>query len=395
MSTETPRRRGRNRQQLRTGYTTGANATAAALAATRALLTQAAATTVTIRLPGGQEAPFALHTCNFGAEFGRCSTIKDGGDDPDATHGAEIGATVTYTDTPGIVLAGGPGVGRVTRPGLGLEVGGPAINPVPRQMITEHVAAAAGAALPAGRGLRVEIWVSGGEAIARRTLNARLGIIGGISILGTTGIVRPWSTAAYRASVLQTIAVAVRQGATHLVLTTGGRSERFARRLLPDLPEVAFIQMGEFLGWSLKTISAYPEVVRVSVAGMVGKWAKIAQGHFHLHVSNSQVDPEFLAALAADCGAAPALVAELRVANTARHFQELCLQAGLTGVFDRICALGARQMREYVKAPYAIEALMIDFDGELRGRADAPGGTYSPEEVAAAHAAIPDGDEDE
>lgn len=391
-STRAPR--GRDRSQMRKGYTTGSNATAAALAATRALLTQTAQETVTIRLPIGQEATFTLHTCEFGPDFARCSCIKDGGDDPDVTHGAEIGATVTWTDTPGITLAGGPGVGVVTKPGLGLEVGGPAINPVPRQMITEHVAAAAGEVL-SGRGLRVEIWVTRGEEIARRTLNARLGIIGGISILGTSGLVTPYSTAAYRASIAQGMDVALNQGHTHLVLTTGGRSERFVQRILPHLPEVAFIQMGEFLGWSLKEAAKRPAVTRVTIAGMIGKLSKTAQGKFHLHVSNSQVDPHFLAGVAAECGAPPHVVAEIREANTARHFQEICQREGITAVFQRLCQLCCIQMREYVKAAFTIETIMTDFDGTLLGRAEVPGGHYTPEEVAEAHAAIPDGDEDD
>lgn len=365
----------RDQKKLRTGYTTGANATAAALAATRALLTQTRQDQVTIRLPGGRQATFALHSCEFGPDFARCSCIKDGGDDPDVTHRAEIGATVTWTTTPGIVLAGGPGVGTVTKPGLGLEVGGPAINPVPRRMIVGHVGEAAGEVLAerGDRGLRVEIWVTRGEELARRTLNPRLGIVGGISILGTTGIVVPYSTAAYRATITQGIDVALAQGASQLVFTTGGRSERFAQGILRDLPEVAFIQMGEFLGWSLKEAAGRPGVTKVTVLSMVGKLSKVAQGHFLLHVNNSQVAPAFLARLAGeDCGAAPAVVEEIAQANTARHIQEICLREGLDCLFQRLCQLAAQRMREEVKAPYAIEAILVDFDGRPLGRAEVP-----------------------
>lgn len=391
---DAPRKKPRDRSQMRKGFTTGANATAAALAATRALITQTAQERVTIRLPAGQDATFALHTCEVGAEYARCSCIKDGGDDPDATHGAEIGATVTWMDAPGVALERGLGVGLVTKPGLGLAVGGPAINPVPRKMITEHVIAEAGEILHE-RGLRVEIWVTKGEEIAKKTLNARLGILGGISILGTTGIVVPYSTAAYRASVTQGIDVAVNQGATHLVLTTGGRSERFAQAILPDLPEVCFIQMGEFLGWSLKEATRRPAIKKVTVAGMVGKLSKTAQGKFHLHVSVSQVDPLFLAEVAAGCGAPAGVVAEIKGANTARHFQEICIRDGITSVFDRLCEHCCIEMREYVKAAFTIETIMTDFEGPLLGRAEVEGRQYDPEEISQAHLAIPDGDEDE
>jgi len=237
--------------------------------------------------------------------------------------------------------------------------------------------------------------VTGGEEIARRTLNARLGVLGGISILGTTGIVVPYSTAAYRASVAQGMDVALAQGCAHLVLTTGGRSERFAQAVLPELPEVAFVQMGEFLGWSLKQATLRPAIRKVTVAGMVGKLSKVAQGHFALHQSHSQVDPLFLAGVAAGCCASPQVAEEIKGANTARHFQEICQREGITRVFDRLCELSCHEMQEYVKAPFAIETILLDFDGTVLGRAETPGREYDPSEVERARAAIPDGDEDE
>src|SRR5581483_9936938 len=200
-------------------------------------------------------------------------------------------------------------------PGLGLEVGGPAINPVPRRMITEAVTEAAGAHLHE-HGLRVEISVPKGEELAKRTLNARLGIIGGISILGTTGIVKPWSTAAWRASVVQGIDVAAANGISHIILSTGGRSERFAQALYPELPEMAFVEMGEFTGAALKRAAAR-RMRRATLAGMIGKFSKIAQGHFMTHVAGNQVDPGFLASVARDAGASEALAARIAQANTA------------------------------------------------------------------------------
>jgi cobalt-precorrin-5B (C1)-methyltransferase len=356
-----------NRRGMRTGYTTGACAAAAAKAATRALVEQHAVDAVTIHLPAGVDATFALATCALEPSACRCSVIKDAGDDPDVTHGAEICATVRWVDDPGIHLRGGQGVGVVTRPGLGLAIDGPAINPVPQRMIREAVADAAGDAL-AGRGLEVEISVPRGEELAKRTLNGRLGIVGGISILGTTGIVQPWSTAAWRASVEQAIDVAAANGQRHVVLTTGGRSEKFAMGILA-LPEVAFVEMGIFTGRALRRCVAR-DVRRVSLAGMIGKFSKLAQGHFQTHVAGNQVDPGYLAEVAARAGAGEPLLAEIRAANSARHVQELILGAGFSGFFDLIAAQVAARCAAHVAGKLEIEAILFDFDGRMLGRAE-------------------------
>ncbi len=354
------------RRKLRRGFTTGSCATAAATAATRALLTQQPVEEVTIHLPAGMDATFRLARCEFDRAVARCVVIKDAGDDPDVTHLAEIAAEVRYRDAPGLEIAGGEGVGVVTRPGLGLEVGGPAINPVPRRMIREHVTAAAAEYLTR-HGLRVEVSVPRGQELAKRTLNARLGILGGLSILGTSGLVIPYSTAAWRASVEQAIDVAAANGMTHVVLSTGSRSEKFAQALLP-LPELAFVEMGEFTGHALKRC-VRRGVVRATLAGMVGKMSKIAQGHMMTHVASNQVDLSFLAQVAADCGASVTLQEAIRGANTARHFQELALAAGLRSAFERLAELVCRQCAAVVQGALALECLIFDFDGTLLGRA--------------------------
>lgn len=355
------------RRGMRTGYTTGANATAAATAATIALRTGHPVDTVTIHLPIGQDATFSLHRCELQGDACTASTIKDAGDDPDVTNGAEIVATVRRCAEPGVHLRGGIGVGTVTRPGLGLEVGGPAINPVPRHMLTEHVTAAAGALLDDG-GLIVEVSVPRGEELAKKTLNGRLGIIGGISILGTTGIVQPWSTAAWRASVEQAVDVAAANGERHIVLTTGGRSEKFAMDLL-GLPEMAYVEMGIFTGHALKRCVAN-QVQRVTLAGMVGKYAKLAQGHFQTHVAGNQVDTVFLSEVARECGADAVLAGRIRVANTARHVQELVLEARLPGFFQRLTQMVADRSLDYVKGACTVEAVLFDFDATVLGRAE-------------------------
>ncbi|MBI4506814.1 MAG: cobalt-precorrin-5B (C(1))-methyltransferase [Chloroflexi bacterium] len=356
------------RRGLRTGFTTGTCAAAATKAAVLALLSGQVPCTVTVSLPIGREATFSPHRVEQQGESLLCSIIKDAGDDPDVTHGAEICARVWWRESPGLELRGGPGVGTVTRPGLGLEVGGPAINPVPRRMITQVVEEVCGGAL-GGRGLVVEISVPRGEEIARKTLNARLGILRGISILGTKGIVLPYSTASWRASVEQAIDVAAANGQEHIVLTTGGRSERFAQALLP-LPDMAFVEMGIFTGHALKRC-AQRAIRRVTLGGMIGKFSKLAQGHFQTHVAGNQVDAVFLAGLAAAEGAPDALVAEMRQANTARHFQELAQAHGLRGVFPCLCRLVVERCSGYVHGRLGVEAIMFDFDGAVLGRAAA------------------------
>ena len=360
----------RSRRGLREGFTTGACATAASVGATRALLHQKPVSSVTIHLPIGRDATFAMAQCEIAADSARCGVIKDAGDDPDVTHGAEIISTVSWREGPGLELAGGPGVGIVTRPGLGLEVGGPAINPVPRRMITEHVQAEAGAVL-AQRGLRVEISVPRGEEMAQKTLNARLGILGGISILGTTGIVKPWSTASWRASVLQAIDVAAANGQDHVVLATGGRTERYSMQRFPHLPELAFIEMGEFTGVALKRC-VEQQVRHVTLAGMIGKFSKLAKGHFMTHVAGNQVDVAFLADLAASCGASADIVSEIRAANTARHVQEIAQANGLGAMFARIAELVRQRSLELVAGKLDIHCVLFDPDGGVLGTAGNP-----------------------
>ncbi|MHB8576355.1 MAG: cobalt-precorrin-5B (C(1))-methyltransferase [Dehalococcoidia bacterium] len=355
------------RRGMRTGYTTGSCAAAAARAATIVLITGQAVAEVTVDLPIGKAATFQPR-CEIEEGHVRCVVVKDAGDDPDVTHLAEIAATVWWQESPGIDLRGGVGVGKVTLPGLGLEIGGPAINPVPRRMILNEVALAAGELLTR-RGLVVEISVPRGEELAKKTLNARLGIVGGISILGTTGIVRPFSTAAYRASVGQGIDVTAANGQSTVVLSTGGRSERFAQQLL-CLPDVCYVEMGEFTGFALKR-AARRHLKRAILAGMIGKFSKIARGHFMTHVAGNQVEPVYLADLASQCGADGELCRAMAGANTARHVQELAQARNLTAFFERIASETAQQCHAHVGGALDIEALLFDFDGTLLGRAAA------------------------
>ena len=365
-------RRGDGRRQRgnRTGFTTGACAAAAARAATLGLLTGEVPKEVLCRLPNGQEIRFAVIEGRIEGEGTARSAhaviVKDAGDDPDATNGAHLTADVRLLpDAAGeIVLKGSNGVGVVTKEGLGLEVGGPAINPVPRRNIGDNVRAVA-ADLLAHHALEITISVPGGEKMAEKTLNARLGILGGISILGTTGIVRPYSTAAFRASVVQAIDVAARQGQSCAVLTTGGRSEKFAMGQLPELDESCFIQMGDFVKAAFQA-AIKRRMTRIVIGAMAGKLTKMSQGLAVTHAWKAEIDRDLLAQCAQEVGAAPDLIEEIRNAETARFAAERLAALGLAVDFHRALAIKAiRSLKSCHPGAYRLTVLVCDFDGNF------------------------------
>ena len=206
--------------------------------------------------------------------------------------------------------------------------------------------------------------------MAAKTLNHRLGIVGGISILGTTGIVVPFSTAAYKESIVQAVDVAIAAGLDEVVITTGGKSEEYSRKHLPDLPELAFVQMGDFVGFTLKTCKR-KKIRRATIAGMIGKLAKMAKGKMQTHAAGSEVDMGLLAAIASGVGAAPEVVARVKAANTGRHVFEIVTAAGVQGFFDAVCARVAANASKHAGGGLAVRVLLVDFDGTLLGRAEA------------------------
>ena len=316
---------------LRSGYTTGACAAAAAKGALLALLTNQPPREVNIRLPRGEHVTFSLHTC----EAGRASVIKDAGDDPDVTDKAEICACVSWSDKPGVTFVRGVGVGLVTKNGLPVPPGEPAINPAPRKLIEQTLLEVLEEFEPPKPGLIVEISVPRGEELAKKTFNPRLGIVGGISILGTTGIVVPYSTSAWLASVVQGIDVAAAQGIKHLVLTVGARGERLARELL-KLPEEVFVQIGPFFGDAIRQC-AKAGIEKVTLVAMIGKLAKFAAGQESVHSTAAQQDFAFLARLAQTAGASHQIIAKIKSANTAQEVADLVGEHGPTEFFDRLC----------------------------------------------------------
>jgi cobalt-precorrin-5B (C1)-methyltransferase len=353
---------------LRTGYTTGTTATAATKGALYALITGKPMEKVTVSLPKGGTATLSIAWIKReNNDKVTCAAIKDGGDDPDATHGAEICSTVSFNNKNAgqINIEGGKGVGRVTKPGLGLEIGKAAINSTPMKMLEQAVRELASDELK-NQGVDVVISVPKGEEIAKKTDNPRLGIVGGISILGTTGLVLPYSTASFAASIRQGLDVAIAMGDDTVVLTTGGRSEDFAKALF-NLPDHCFVQMGDFAGYSIKQC-INKKLKKAIIAGFIGKLTKMAMGVKQTHVAGSHVDMEFMARLAAQCEAPPNVIQEITSANTARHVSEIIKKNKIAGYYDLVCKKVYEHMHEHAKGQIQIEVILFEFDGMVIGR---------------------------
>ncbi|MEU3748586.1 MULTISPECIES: cobalt-precorrin-5B (C(1))-methyltransferase [Streptomyces] len=356
---------------LRPGWTTGACATAATTAAYTALLTGDFPDPVTITLPKGQTPAFALTAESLEGATAMAAVVKDAGDDPDVTHGAVIRSTVRLLPPgSGVVFRAGDGVGTVTLPGLPLEVGEPAINPVPRKLMREHVAAVA-AAHGAPGDVEITVSVDNGAEIARSTWNPRIGILGGLSILGTTGVVVPYSCSAWIDSIRRGVDVARAGGLTHVAGCTGSTSERTVGEIY-DLPEIALLDMGDFAGAVLKYIRRHP-VDRLTVCGGFAKLSKLAAGHLDLHSARSQVDKGFLADLARTGGASEALAEEIAAANTGLAALRLC-EAADVPLGDLVAARARDEALAVLRgAPVAVDVICIDRAGTVVGRSEARG----------------------
>ena len=312
---------------LRRGWTTGTCATAAARAAYEALFTGNFPDPVDVLLPNGSRPAFSLATTHVGPGEAQAGIIKDAGDDPDATHGALILSTVRRGAVgTGVTFKAGPGIGTVTRPGLALPPGEPAINPVPREMMRTAITEASKILGTTGD-VEIEISIPGGEEIARSTLNGRLGIVGGLSILGTTGIVIPYSCAAWINTIHRGIDVARAVGLTHVAGATGNTSERAIQQLY-QLPEVALIDMGDFVGGMLKYLRRHP-VRRVTVGGGFAKMTKLGQGLLDVHSRRGEVDLNWLSDRILEAGGKPEFADAMRQANAANEVLDRCRKAGI------------------------------------------------------------------
>ena len=352
--------------KLRTGYTTGSSATAAAKAALSSIINQNKVEDIEIILPKGTFLKIPVHSCKFESNNAKCSVIKDGGDDPDVTHGAEIIVELSFTEKKNeIEIDGGEGVGIVTKPGLGLEINKPAINPVPKKMIDQNLREI-GEKFLTERGIRVVISVPKGRELGPKTDNPRIGIQNGISILGTSGIVIPFSTASYAASIRQNLDVSLAMGNDIVVLTTGGRSEDFAKKIV-ELPEHCFVQMGDFSGYTIQQC-AKKNIKKAYVVGFIGKLAKMAAGVKQTHVKGSKVDMNFLADLARKSNAQEEIVEEIKKANTARHVSEIIQKNNIKGFFELICSETYKHMRKYSEEKVPIDVILFDFEGNILAR---------------------------
>ncbi len=351
---------------LRRGWTTGACATAATKAALTALLTGEFPDPVSIVLPKGETPAFALAVENLDKTSARAGIVKDAGDDPDVTHGATIIAEVKWgAPGSGIVFAAGEGVGMVTRAGLPIPPGEPAINPVPRQMMSAEIKMLCRAhGRPAD--VKVTISIPNGASIAEKTWNPRLGIIGGLSILGTTGIVHPFSCAAWIHSIHRGVDVARAAGLTHIAGSTGSTSEAAVQQL-HSLPGIALIDMGDFAGGLLKYLRTYP-IDRITIAGGFAKITKLAQGAMDLHSSRSQIDLNFLAKTALDTGLNQNLKERILKANTAQEALEISMENGVE-LAKPVALLAQAACRDILRdAPVTVEILITDRKGTVIAR---------------------------
>jgi len=334
--------------RLRSGFTTGACAAAAAKGATLALLAKQHFIQAEIAFPDGSRRSFSLHTCTVTEGRAFASVLKDAGDDPDVTNGAEIIALVE-TQEPGsvgeaVAIRAGQGVGTVTKPGLSVPVGEPAINPVPLRMIREAIHEALCELKQESLRLIVTISVRDGERLAEKTLNRRLGIVGGLSILGTTGIVRPVSAEAWTATIDAAMQVARAAGLEEVILSTGRTSEAAAQRLL-CLPEEAQVMMGDYLEYALKAARRHG-FRRIHLAGMWAKVLKCALGIPQTHVRNGALEVRQAAALLAELGLEKEAAAKLAQANTAKEIHQRLLAQGRTDLVRTVC-LRAKQYAEH------------------------------------------------
>lgn len=342
---------------LRSGYTTGACATAASKAALLGLLGRDIPSLIPIRFPNGETLSLPVVDVQLGEESVSAIVVKDAGDDPDVTHGHRIVSTIRFSSHPGIHFLQGEGVGKVTLPGLGLEIGEPAINKVPRQMMEQELSA-----LYQG-GLDVTISVPDGRELAKRTFNPKLGIVDGISIIGTSGIVRPFSSEAFVEAICREIEVAQALGCTHLVINSGAKSERYLKIEFPDLLPQAFVHFGNFIGETLR-IADELHIPEVTMGIMIGKAVKLAEGFLDTHSKKVVMNKAFLKQLAIKSGCSQEALALIENLTLARELWEHLSEADASLFFTELldnCYAHCRPLMSDGK----LTILLIDEEGHI------------------------------
>ena len=349
------------RNGLRRGYTTGTCAQAAAKAAAIMLTTGKIIKSVEVELPRGEKLYLPLIGQKIGENFAECGVIKDAGDDPDITDKAKVFCKVRITDRKEITIKGGQGVGVVTKPGLAIPVGESAINPVPRKMIIKELTPY----IPSGKGLEVVISVPGGEELAKKTWNPRLGIVGGISIIGTTGIVEPKSTSAYRASISLCLNVALASGYKVVFITPGYVGERVLKERL-NVPEETIVKIGDYVGYTLKQCVT-KKVKGVLLIGHIGKLAKVAAGLFNTHSKFGDARLETIAAYAGACGANSKVIKEILKLKLAEASIEILRKNNLMETFQMLAKRVVERSREYTEGKLKIGCILLSLKGDILG----------------------------
>lgn len=375
---------------LRKGYTTGTCAAAASKAAATAFLSGKRIKEVEVTLPIGNTVTLPVFRCEIYKDKTIASVIKDAGDDPDITNGAEIEAVASgkWQVASGVKafrfsifnfqfsIYGGQGIGIVTKPGLAVPVGEPAINPVPRRMIEDSIkgisdlkSSIVNPELASGQSpIVITLSIPNGEGLAKKTMNRRLGIIGGLSILGTTGVVEPLSLSAYRESIICALDVALASGCKEIVLSTGRSSERVAQRSL-NLPEESFILVGDHMGFALKEAGFKGSRVqgfrKITIVGQFGKLSKLAAGHFKTHCRDSSIELDFIAGIVKETGVKERVVDKIRGANTARQAFYILKEKGLSRVFKVICKRIKRNAEMLTGGEVNIGCLLVGYDDEI------------------------------
>ncbi len=353
-------------RKLKKGFTTGAAAAAAVKAALTCFFSKEPAGVEISFLTGDKKHIAVQEISKISENSYQATVIKDAGDDPDITHKAQIGATVTLTDAKqtSIQITGGKGVGVITKPGLELPVGEPAINPGPRTMIQNEILDVFSCFDITNKRVDVEIFVPRGEILAKKTLNARLGIMGGISILGTTGVVTPMSHDAYIATIKSGIAVAAANGTDTLVFTTGRRSERYAMDQFTSFDEEAFIQTGDFFKASLDMATQNTAIKSIIYTIFFGKAVKMALGFEHTHAAKSELTLKELAVWAKEITKNTDLVEQILEANTARHAFSFIYPK-----YPELLACVGEKIRKNAKnfsnQKLDIQVIIFDFDGTI------------------------------
>ncbi|MFQ5560705.1 MAG: cobalt-precorrin-5B (C(1))-methyltransferase CbiD [Nitrospinota bacterium] len=361
------------KRTLKKGYTTGACAAASAKAALVSLVQGSPPDGVSVSLPGGKKVFFKVFRSSLEGGISSCSVIKDAGDDPDVTNGAEIGCEVSFQEKTStgennpIIISGGEGVGLVTKPGLPVPVGSPAINPVPFKMILgalrEALATFKESPFSAGVTIEARIIVPRGKILAKKTLNPRLGIVGGISILGTTGIVEPMSLKAYEATIDSALDVLIAGGKREVALTPGRNSEKLVEKLLA-LPKEAFVVMGDHVGYALKAC-VRRGIVRITIAGRLGKLSKIGFGHFETHAYDVGVDFPKMAEWAREGGASEPLCTSIRAANTMAMVVDLITTEKCLGVFSKVASGVVARAEEFIQNQAEVTCILFNSKGEV------------------------------